>query len=33
MTALPLAHGIGSVRDLPVPGWLFLYGAAIVLQA
>jgi len=31
VTALPLAHGLGSVRDLPVPGWLFLYGAAIVL--
>jgi len=26
-----LAHGIGGVRDLPVPGWLFLYGAAVVL--
>jgi hypothetical protein len=26
-----LAHGIGGVRDLPVPDWLFLYGAAIVL--
>lgn len=26
-----LAHGIGAVRDLPVPFWLFLYGAAIVL--
>ena len=26
-----LAHGIGGVRDLPVPGWLFLYGAALVL--
>ena len=26
-----LAHGIGGVRDLPVPAWLFLYGAAIVL--
>lgn len=28
-----LAHGIGGVRDLPVPGWLFLYGAAAVLVA
>ena len=28
---LPLAHGIGGVRDLPVPGWLFYWGAAIVL--
>jgi hypothetical protein len=26
-----LAHGIGKVQDLPVPGWLFYYGAAIVL--
>ena len=26
-----LAHGIGGVRDLPVPTWLFLYGAGIVL--
>ena len=26
-----LAHGIAGVRDLPVPEWLFLYGAAIVL--
>ncbi len=25
------AHGIGGVRDLPVPIWLFYYGAAIVL--
>ena len=29
--ALPLAHGLGGVRDLPVPGWLFYYGAALVL--
>ena len=28
-----VAHGIGSVRDLPVPAWLFLWGAAIVLVA
>jgi hypothetical protein len=26
-----LAHGLGGVRDLPVPGWLFYWGAAIVL--
>jgi hypothetical protein len=26
-----LAHGIGGVRDLPVPEWLFMYGAALVL--
>ncbi len=25
------AHGIGSVQDLPVPMWLFAYGAAVVL--
>ena len=25
------AHGVGSVQDLPVPQWLFLYGAGIVL--
>jgi hypothetical protein len=29
--ALPLAHGLGGVKDLPVPGWLFYYGAALVL--
>ncbi len=28
---LPLAHGIGGVRDLPVPVWLFYYGGGIVL--
>lgn len=28
---LPLAHGIGGVQDLPVPLWLFYYGAALVL--
>jgi hypothetical protein len=28
---ITLAHGIGSVTDLPVPEWLFLYGAGIVL--
>jgi hypothetical protein len=28
-----LAHGIGGVRDLPVPLWLFYYGGAIVLVA
>ena len=26
-----LAHGIGGVRDLPVPTWLFFWGAAIAL--
>ena len=29
--ALPLAHGIGGIRDLPVPAWLFLFGGAVVL--
>ena len=29
--ALPVAHGLGGVKDLPVPGWLFYYGAALVL--
>jgi hypothetical protein len=27
----PLAHGIGGIKDLPVPPWLFYYGAALVL--
>ncbi len=27
----PLAHGLGGVSDLPVPRWLFYYGAALVL--
>jgi hypothetical protein len=26
-----LAHGLGGIRDLPVPLWLFYYGAALVL--
>lgn len=26
-----LAHGLSSVQDLPVPLWLFFYGAAVVL--
>jgi hypothetical protein len=25
------AHGLGGIRDLPVPGWLFLVGGATVL--
>ena len=29
--ALPGAHGIGGVQDLPVPLWLFYYGGAVVL--
>jgi hypothetical protein len=28
---LILAHGVGGVRDLPVPTWLFSWGAAVVL--
>ncbi|HEU4450553.1 MAG TPA: hypothetical protein VFR63_11325 [Gaiellaceae bacterium] len=28
---LLLAHGIGGFKDLPVPLWLFYYGAALVL--
>ncbi len=28
---MPLAHGLGGVSDLPVPLWLFYYGAALVL--
>lgn len=28
-----LAHGIGGVQDLPVPRWLFYWGAAVVLVA
>jgi hypothetical protein len=26
-----VAHGIGTVQDLPVPAWLFYWGAAVVL--
>ena len=26
-----VAHGIGSVRDLPLPVWMFLWGGAVVL--
>ena len=26
-----VAHGIGGVQDLPVPAWLFYWGAAVVL--
>jgi hypothetical protein len=29
--SLVLAHGIGGVKDLPVPLWLFFYGAGVVL--
>lgn len=31
MTPALLAHGIGGVRDLPVPEWMFSWGAATVL--
>ena len=26
-----VAHGIGKVQDLPIPAWLFYWGAAVVL--
>ena len=26
-----VAHGLGGVKDLPIPGWMFLWGAAVVL--
>ncbi len=26
-----LAHGIGGIRDLPVPDWLFFWGGSVVL--
>ncbi len=29
--ATAAAHGLGGIRDLPVPGWLFLVGGAAVL--
>lgn len=28
---IPLAHGLGGRTDLPLPGWLFAWGAALVL--
>jgi hypothetical protein len=31
LPATAAAHGIGGIRDLPVPGWLFLVGGATVL--
>jgi hypothetical protein len=31
LTAIPLAHGLGGRTDLPLPGWLFAWGAALVL--
>ena len=29
--AAAAAHGIGGIRDLPVPGWLFLVGYPLLL--
>ncbi len=29
--SLPLAHGLAGFRDLPIPLWLFFYGAALTL--
>lgn len=26
-----VAHGLGGVKDLPIPGWMFLWAAAVVL--
>jgi hypothetical protein len=31
MIALPLAHALGARQDLPIPDWLFAWGAAVVL--
>ncbi|HSI79068.1 MAG TPA: fenitrothion hydrolase [Solirubrobacterales bacterium] len=31
MIALPLAHALGAREDLPIPDWLFAWGAAVVL--
>jgi hypothetical protein len=31
MLVLPLAHALASRQDLPVPAWLFAWGASIVL--
>lgn len=28
---IPLAHGLGARGDLPLPGWIFSWGAALVL--
>jgi len=33
MSWLPLAHALASRQDLPVPAWLFAWGASIVLIA
>jgi hypothetical protein len=29
--ALPLAHGIGQLQDLPIPRWLFYYAGSLTL--
>ena len=31
MITLPLAHALAARQDLPVPAWLFAWGASIVL--
>ncbi|MBI2691494.1 MAG: fenitrothion hydrolase [Solirubrobacterales bacterium] len=31
LTAIPLAHGLGFRSDLPLPSWLFAWGAALML--
>jgi hypothetical protein len=33
VTVLPLAHALASRQDLPIPAWLFAWGASIVLIA
>jgi len=33
MSFLPIAHALASRQDLPVPAWLFAWGASIVLIA
>jgi len=31
IAGLVLGHGVGAIKDLPVPAWLFYYGASLVL--
>ncbi len=33
MLNLPIAHALGARQDLPLPEWLFIWGAAVVLVA
>ena len=33
MTFLPFAHALAARQDLPIPAWLFAWGASIVLIA